>query len=140
MLSVNGKSHVIHHVLILRIFGTPKKLRFWQNREEVLNWLNFASWAELHKATYKGHGVRSRARATSRGHRVRSRAGGMQIAQSNLYLQMGGVVMVRTLWVKCRCQLVVKLKAIKCYKRLLYYVSFYILSLAYSLLLSPLCS
>ena len=43
MLSVNGKSHVIHHMLTLRIFGTLKKLHFWQNREEVLNQLNFAN-------------------------------------------------------------------------------------------------
>ena len=49
MLNVNWKSHVICHVLTLRTFGTLKKLRFWQNQEEVLNQLNFASWAELYK-------------------------------------------------------------------------------------------
>ena len=37
MLSVNGRSHVIRHVLILRIFDAPKNLRFRQNREEVFN-------------------------------------------------------------------------------------------------------
>ena len=45
MLSVNGRSHVIRHILTIRIFRAPKKLCFWQNREEVFNWLNSASWA-----------------------------------------------------------------------------------------------
>ena len=40
MLSVNGRNHVIRHVLILWIFGALKKLCFWQNREEVFNQLN----------------------------------------------------------------------------------------------------
>ena len=28
MLSVNGRSHVIDHVMIIRIFGTPKSCAF----------------------------------------------------------------------------------------------------------------
>ena len=43
MLSVIGKSYIIYHILTLRIFGAPKKLHFWQNCEQVLNQLNFAS-------------------------------------------------------------------------------------------------
>ena len=51
-------------MLTLRIFYTLKKLQFWQNCEEVLNQLNSAGWAELHKGhvqelqgevTYKKH-------------------------------------------------------------------------------------
>ena len=78
MLSMNGRSHVILHVLTLRIFGTLKKLRFRQNCREVLNWLNSANWSELHKATYRGHRVRSRARA-------------MRVDRSNLNLRIGRV-------------------------------------------------
>ena len=53
-----------------------------------------------------------------------SRAGATLITRSALHLQIGGVIIVRTLQVKCRYQLVVKLKAIECYERLLYYLSF----------------
>ena len=61
MLSVNGRSHVIRHVLTLQIFGIPKKLRFWQNRKEMLNRLNFASELSCIKATCRDHGMKSRA-------------------------------------------------------------------------------
>ena len=66
MLSVNGKSHVIRHVLTLRIFGAPKKLCFRQNREEVFNQLNSTNWVELHK----GYVQESRGEVTCRGHGV----------------------------------------------------------------------
>ena len=122
MLSLIGRSHVIRHVLTLRIFGTLKKLRFWQNCEEVLNWLNSASWDELHKGYVQG----PRDGVTCRDHVQGSRAGDMQVARSDLYLQMGGVITVQTLWVKRRCQLVVRLKANKCYQGLLCYLSSYI--------------
>ena len=49
-------------MLTLRIFGAPKKLRFWQNCEKALNQLNSANWAELYKGHVQG-----------------SRAGGMQV-------------------------------------------------------------
>ena len=49
MLSMIKKSHVICHVLTLQIFNTLKKLRFLQNHDEVLNWLNSASWIEVYK-------------------------------------------------------------------------------------------
>ena len=61
---------------ILQIIGTSKKLHFWQNREKVLNWLNSASWAELHKGhmqesqgevTYKIHVQESRRRVRVQG-------------------------------------------------------------------------
>ena len=50
----------------------------------------------------------------------------MRVTQSDLHLQMGGVVTVQTLRVKRRCQLVVRLKANKCYQKLLCYLSSYI--------------
>ena len=64
MLSINGRSHVIRHVLTLRIFDGLKKLYFWRNCEEVLNQLNSASGAELHK----GHIQESRGKVTYKGH------------------------------------------------------------------------
>ena len=60
---------------------------------------------------------------TGWGHVWEPHAGGMQVARSDLYLQMDGVITVQTLWVKRRYQLVVRLKAIKCYKKLLCYLS-----------------
>ena len=54
MLSVNERSHVIHYVLTLQIFGALKKLCFRQNREEMFNWLNSANWVELHKGHVQG--------------------------------------------------------------------------------------
>ena len=72
MLSMNGRSHVIRHVLTLRIFGVPKKMCFRQNREEVLNWLNSASELSCTWATCRGqrwgYMQESRVRATWRGH------------------------------------------------------------------------
>ena len=68
MFSVNGRSHVIRHVLILRIFGASKNLRFRQNPEEMLNRLNSVNWAELHK----GHMQESWGEVTCRGHVERS--------------------------------------------------------------------
>ena len=64
MLSVNGKNHVIRHVLTLRIFGAVKKLRFQQNCEKVLNWLNSTNWAKLHKSHVQG----SQDKITCKGH------------------------------------------------------------------------
>ena len=122
MLSMNRRSHVIRHVLTLQIFGILKKLRFWRNREEVLNQLNFASWGEQHK----GHVQGSRGDVTCRGNVQGSRARGIQVARSDLYLWMGGVITVQTLWIKRRCQLVVRLKANKYYQKLLRYLSSYI--------------
>ena len=75
MLSVNRRSHVMRHVLILRIFGAPRKLRFWRNREEVFNRLNSTNWVELHEGHARGHGVRSRAGVTGWGHVQGPRAG-----------------------------------------------------------------
>ena len=126
MLSVNGKSHMIRHVLVLRIFGALNKLRFWQNHEEVLNWLNSASELSYTKATCRGHKVRSRAGVTGWGHMQGLHTGGMQVAPSDLHLEIGRVITVQALWVKRRCQLVVRLKANKCYQKLLNSLSFYI--------------
>ena len=122
MFSVNKRSHVIRHVLTLRIFGTSKKLRFRRNREEVLNWLNSVGWGELHK----GYVQEPQGEITCRGHVQGSDAGDMRVAQSDLHLWMGGVITVQTLWVKRMCQLVVRVKANKCYQRLLRYLSSYI--------------
>ena len=78
------------------------------------------------KATCRSHRVRSRAGVTCRGHMEGSRAGGMRVAQGDLHLQMGGVIIVQTLQVKRRCQFVVRLKPNKCYQGLLCYLSSYI--------------
>ena len=123
MLSVNGRSHMICHVLTLRIFGVSKKLRFWQNRENVFNQLNSTNWVKLHK----GHVQGSWGEVTCKGHVQRLSAGDMQFARSDLHLQMGGGFnSTNSFRVKRRCQLLVRLKANKCYQGLLCYLSSYI--------------
>ena len=120
MLSVNTKSHVICHVLTLQIFGTPKKLCFWQNCEEVFNWLNFANSVELHKSYIRvsRDEVICRSEVTFRGY--------------TSCLKWSAFTNIRSLTVrtlqesKCRCQLVVRLKANECYQKLLCYLSSYI--------------
>ena len=133
MLDVNKKSHVIRYVLILLIFSTLKKLRFWQNCEEVLNWLNSESWAELHKGHILGSQVRSR--DMSRGE-VACR-GHASCPKWFAFTNRWNSNSANSFRVKCSCQLEIRLKAIKCYERLLYYLFF--LPLAYSLSLLPLC-
>ena len=78
------------------------------------------------KATCRSQRVRSRAGVTCKGHVEESRAGDMRVARGDLHLWICRVITVQTLRVKCRCQLVVKLKANKCYQRLLCYLSSYI--------------
>ena len=119
MLSVNRKRHMIRHMLTTRIFSAPKKLYLRRNCKEVFNQLNSTNWVKLHK----GHVQGSRDEVTCRSHGVRSHAGSMQIAGSDLHLQMGGVQQCR---LKRRCQLVVRLKTNKCYQELLCYLSSYI--------------
>ena len=87
MFNVNKKSHVIRYVLILRIFSASKKLRFWQNHKKVLNQLNFASNAKLHKDYVQGSRIEVMCGSHVEG--VASRS--MQLAQSDLHLQMDGV-------------------------------------------------
>ena len=94
---MNKRSYVIRHVLILRIFGAPKKLHFWQNRKEVLNRLNFASKLSCTSTTCRGHGVMSRAGVMYRGHVEGSRTGSMRVAKGDLHLRIGGVIIVQTL-------------------------------------------
>ena len=86
------------------------------------------------KPTCRGHGVRSRAGVRCKGHEEGSRAGGIQVARGDLHLQIVGVITVQTFWVKCRCQLVIRLKANKCYQGLLCSLSSFI-----NLLVSDLC-
>ena len=111
IISVNGRSHVIRHILILQIFSTLKKLCFWQNREKVFNRLNSRNWVELHK----GHVQESKGEVMCKSH-----------AQGACKLT--GVICIYEwaefndgdfLRVKCKCQLVVRLNANKCYKELL---------------------
>ena len=78
------------------------------------------------KATCRSQRMSSHAKVTCRGYMELSRARGMRVAQSDLHLQMGGVITVQTLWVKRGCVLVVRLKANKCYQELLCYLSSYI--------------
>ena len=122
ILSVNRKIHVMCHVPTLRIFSTLKKLRFWQNCEDVFNQLNYTNWVELHK----GHVQESKGEVMCKGHVEGSRAGGMQVAWGDLHLQIGRVITVQTLWVKRKCQLVVRLKANKSYQELFCSLSSYI--------------
>ena len=105
MLSVNGRSHVICHVLTLRVFGAPKKLRFWQDREKVLNQLNSLSWDELHKGHVQG---------------------ACELPEVICIYKWAEFNSADFLRVKRRCQLVVRLKANKCYQELLCYLSSYI--------------
>ena len=136
VLSVNGRSHVIRHVLTLRMFGAPKKLRFWRNCKEMFNGLNSTNWVELHKGQVQG--VTGWVHVQGWDHVQGSRAGGIWVAWSDLHLRMGGVLTVQTLQVKRRCQLVVKLKANKCYQELLRSLSSYINLLNIRLLLGSL--
>ena len=113
MLSVNKRSYMICHMLTLQIFSAPKRLRFWQNREEMLNWLNSGSWVDL----YEGHMQGLRGEVTYKGHVQGSHAAGVQICWSNLYLKMGNqwYASTNSSRVKHRCQLVVRLKTNKYY-------------------------
>ena len=67
MLSVNGKSHVICHVLILQMFGALKKLCFWQNQKNCS--IDSTPRIELSciKAMCRGHRMRSCVGITWRG-------------------------------------------------------------------------
>ena len=109
MLIMNRRSHVIRHMLTLRIFDTSKKLCFWQNREEVFNWLNSTNWVSCTKAMCRGH-VQG----------VCKLPGVICIYK---WAEFNGTDSLR---VKGRCQLVVRLKANKCYQGLIYYLSSYI--------------
>ena len=75
---------------------------------------------------YQGHVQGSQGEVTCKGHVERLYAGGTQVARDDLLLQVGGVITMQTFWVKCRCQLVVKLKANKYYQELLCFLSSYI--------------
>ena len=70
--------------------------------------------------------MRSREGVTCRGHVEGLRARGMRVAQGNLHLQMGEIIIVQTLRVKRKYQLVVRLKANKYYQELLRSLSSYI--------------
>ena len=68
----------------------------------------------------------NRTKVTCRGSGMRSRTGGMWVARDDLHLRMGGVIIVLTLCIKRRCQLVVRLQANKCYQELLRFLFSYI--------------
>ena len=119
---MNGRSHVIRHVLTLRIFDAPKKLCFWRVREEVFNQLNSASELSCTRAMCRNHGMRSFARVTQRGHvQGACKLPGIICIQKQVELYNADSSRV-----KRRCQLVVRLKANKCYQELLHYLSSYI--------------
>ena len=101
MLGISGRSYKIHHVLILQFFNAPKKLHFWQNHEKIFNQRNFVSWVKLNKVTYKGH-------------------------ISKVNNSKKDRIWNNSLRVKCRYQLIIRLKVNKIYQKLLYYLSFYI--------------
>ena len=131
MLSVNRKSHVICHVLTLRIFDASKKLRFWQNLKKILNWLNLANWAGLHK----NHVRRSQDEVMCKNHELKLRAGVTGWGHVQGACKLPGIICIYewvefsnsdSLRVKRRYQLVIRLKTNKCYQELLYYLSSYI--------------
>ena len=107
---------MICHVLRLWIFGTLKKLRFWQNCEKVLNWLNSISWAEFHK----GYVQQSRGKVTCRSH-VQGACKLPWVIYIYKRAEFNGADFLK---VKYKCQLIVRLKTIEYYKRLLCYLSF----------------
>ena len=120
MLSVNRKSHVICHMLTLRIFGGLKKLHFWQNCEKVLNWLNFTNWADpLKKHVQGSHGeVMCKSEVICRRH--------ASCPEWFAFINKRSLT-VRTLWKsKRRCELVITLKANKYYLELLSSLTSYI--------------
>ena len=84
--------------------------------------INSTPRVELHQDHVQG----SRGEIKCKGYVDRSRAGGMQVARGDLHSRMGGVITVQTLRVKRSCQLVVRLKANKCYQGFLCYLSSYI--------------
>ena len=87
------------------------------------------------KVTYRSHMVRSCTGVTCKSHVEGSRARGVQVGRGDLHLQMAEIIIVQTLLVKRKCQLVVRLKANKCYQGLLRS-----LSSSINLLVSDLCS
>ena len=100
-------------------------MNLWRSEEVVLS---AKSWrgvqlTQLHELSWAAQ--RPRAGVTGWGHVQGSRAGGMRVARGDLHLRMGGVI-VQTLRVKRKCQLVVRLKANECYQELLRYLSSYI--------------
>ena len=126
MLSIKGKSHVIRHMLTLWVFCALKKLLFWQNRKEVLNWLNSASGVKLHK----GHVQVLQDEITYRSHLQGS---GREVAWRGYVSCWGWSVFTNgrscnntNALSQSKCQLVVKLKANECYQELLRSLSFYI--------------
>ena len=109
---------MIHHVLTLRIFSALKKLYFWQNLEEVFNQLNSTNRVKLHK----GHVQGSRGKVTCRAH-VQGAYKLLGVIYIYEWVKFNGADSSK---VKYRCQLVVRLKANKCYQKLLRYLSSYI--------------
>ena len=111
-------------MLTLPNFDVLKNLCFWQNREKVFNWLNSASRVGGANTLGSGFVQELCARVICRGHanypewivfinRQITNREGYEIGFN-----------LDSLRVKHRCQLVVRQKAIKCYKRLFYYLSF----------------
>ena len=117
MLSMNNKSHMIRHVLKLQIFSTTKKLHFWQNHEEVLNQLNSMGWVGCLKIAGSGPMQTSYIKVTCRGH--------MNYLEQSAFTNRRNFNNTDSSRVKLSCQLVVRLKANKCYYQLLGYLSSY---------------
>ena len=121
MLSVNGRNHVIRHVLTPRIFGTPKKLCFWQNHKEMFNQLNSTNWVELHK----GHVQELRGEActtvTGWGHMQEA----CKLSRMICIYKWAKFNGAHSLRIKCKCQLVVRLKANNYKGDISRYLSFY---------------
>ena len=118
MLSVNGKSHVIRHVLTIQIFGALKKLRFGQNQNRYsINSTPQASQRPNARVTEWGHMQGWRGEVTCKGY--------TSCSGWTAFMNGWSCNSVNSLS-QHRCQLVVRLKANKCYQKLFSFLSFYI--------------
>ena len=126
IFGMNGISHMICYVLILLISSALKKLRFWQNRKEVLNSLNFACWVELYvqrlykEITWRNYVIEFICRYHV--HYLGWSAPTNERFTNREDYKIG--FSADSLRVKCKCQLIVRLKANKYYQKLLYYLFF----------------
>ena len=111
MLSVNRKSHVMGHVMTLRIFGAPKSCAFGEVTKRYL--INLTPWVGLIVIVTWGGDLRSLWKWVS--------LRWPKIRESN---KEKGKLTLQSF--KRRYQLIVRPKAIKSIEELLYCLSFYI--------------
>ena len=124
MFSVNRRSHVIRYVLTLQIFGTSRSCAF--GKTVKMSSINSTPQIELSyiKGTWRSYRVKSCAEVMCRDH--------VDYPEQSAFINGWSCNSVEvTCGVHCSrvkrgCQLVVRLKANKCYQELLCYSSSYI--------------